>query len=177
MPEPGVFLDRDGTIIDDPGYLSDPSQVRLLPGAADALVRLEAAGYRRIVITNQSGIGRGLYDRSAFDAVQREVERQLAEHGASVDATYHCPHLPRAGCPCRKPGTALHREAVARFDLDLTRSWCVGDRPGDFLAATELGALGILVRTGEGERHAAAAAALGVPVAADLAAATRQILG
>jgi D-glycero-D-manno-heptose 1,7-bisphosphate phosphatase len=176
-PRPGVFLDRDGTIIEDPGYLKDPSQVRLIPGAAEALVRLEAAGYRRIVITNQSGIGRGLYDRDAFDAVQREVERQLAEHGASVDATYHCPHLPDAGCPCRKPGTAIHREAAARFGLDLARSWCVGDRPADFMAATELGAGGMLVRTGEGERHATTAAGLGIPVAADLAAATRRILG
>ncbi len=177
MSTPGVFLDRDGTIIDDPGYLSDPSQVRLIAGAAAALVRLEAAGFVRIVVTNQSGIARGMYDRSAFDAVQREVERQLAEHGASVDATYHCPHLPGAGCPCRKPGTALHREAAARFDLDLERSWCVGDRPGDYLAAGELGARGILVRTGEGDRHAPAAAALGVGVAADLAAAVGHILG
>jgi histidinol-phosphate phosphatase family protein len=169
---PAIFLDRDGTLIEDAGYLSDPSQLRLLPGVADALVALERAGYLRIVITNQSGIGRGLFPKAAFDATQRELERQLGTAGASLDATYHCPHAPDAGCPCRKPGTALHREAAATFGVDLARSWCVGDGIRDLKPAAELGCRAMLVRTGQGAGHADAAIAISALVADDLAAGT-----
>ena len=96
---PAVFLDRDGTLIDDSGYLSDPAAVLLLPGAAEALIALEQAGDRRIIVTTQSGIGRGMYPVSAFEATQRELERQLAEAGASIDATYCCPARTRRGLP------------------------------------------------------------------------------
>lgn len=147
---PAVFLDRDGTLIEDPGYLADPAQLRLLPGVADALRSFERAGYLRIVVTNQSGIGRGLYSREAFDATQRELERQLEAAGASIDATYFCPHAPDDGCLCRKPGTALHREAIAAWDIDIGRSWCVGDQPRDVEPAAELGCRGLLVRPGDG---------------------------
>jgi D-glycero-D-manno-heptose 1,7-bisphosphate phosphatase len=169
-PRPAVFLDRDGTLIDDCGYLSDPAKVRLLPGAAEALIVLEQAGYLRIVVTNQSGIGRGLYPASAFQATQRELERQLAEAGASIDATYCCPHAPDAGCPCRKPGTALHREAIAVHDVDIARSWCVGDQLRDLEPASELGCQALLVRTGQGAGQVTAAEAMDALVAADLAA-------
>lgn len=174
---PAIFLDRDGTLIEDPGYLADPAGVRLLPGAAGAVRRLADAGYATVIITNQSGIGRGRYNEAAFRAVQAEVARQFAAEGARFDAVYHCPHLPEAGCACRKPGTALHREAAAALGLDLAASWCIGDREGDLRAATPLGARAILVTTGEGARHAVAARALGVPVVADLAAAAAVVLG
>lgn len=174
---PAVFLDRDGTLVDDPGYLDDPSMVRVLPGVAHALRALRHAGYLRIVISNQSGIGRGRYDVATFQTVQRAVDDALADDGADVDTTYFCPHLPDAGCPCRKPGTALHREAVARFDIDLAASWCVGDRLSDVNAAATLGAQAILVLTGDGARHASAARSLGIPVAFDLQAAVATILG
>lgn len=177
MPHPAVFLDRDGTLIDDPGYLDDPSTVRLLAGVADGLRALEHAGYLRIVITNQSGIGRGRYDVATFHQVQHAVDTALANMGAGVDHTYFCPHLPDAGCPCRKPGTALHREAVARFDIDLAASWCIGDRLTDVTAAATLGGQAILVMTGDGARHAETARALGIGVAADLSAAVAMILG
>ncbi len=166
---PAVFLDRDGTLIEDPGYLADPAGVALIPGVAGALARLAALGYLRIVVTNQAGIGRGFHDEAAFQAVQAEMERQLGELGATVDAVYHCPHVAEAGCACRKPGTALHREAAARFGIEFSRSWCVGDRPGDLIPAATLGARALLVRTGVGTEHVTEAEALGVMVVADLA--------
>jgi len=167
---PAVFLDRDGTLIEDSGYLSDPAAVRLIPGVAEALISLQRAGFLRIVITNQSGIGRGLYPASAFAATQREMERQLSEAGASLDATYHCPHAPDAGCTCRKPGTALHREAIATFNIDASRSWCVGDHIRDLEPAAELGCHSMLVLTGKGAGYVSAAEALRAPIATDLAA-------
>jgi histidinol-phosphate phosphatase family protein len=173
---PAVFLDRDGTLIEDPGYLADPAGVVLLPGAADALRTLAAHGFLRIVITNQSGIGRGFFSEEAFRAVQDEVERQLEASGADLDAVYHCPHQASDGCDCRKPGTALHRAAAERFGIDLTRSWCVGDRLGDVQPATALGGRAVLVRTGVGELHADEACTAGIPVEADLAAAVVRIV-
>lgn len=167
-PRPAIFLDRDGTLIEDSGYLADPGQLRLLPGTVEALIAIERAGYMRVVITNQSGIGRGKYLRSAFEATQRELERQLHAGGASIDATYHCPHAPDAGCMCRKPGTALHREAIATLNLDPRYSWCVGDHVRDLEPAAELGGRALLVLTGQGATHAEAARALGAEIAADL---------
>jgi D,D-heptose 1,7-bisphosphate phosphatase len=172
---PAVFLDRDGTLIEDPGYLADPAGVHLISGVPAALCRLADLGYARIVITNQSGIGRGRYSTDDFLAVEAEMERQLARSGATIDAVYHCPHLPTDGCACRKPGTALHTAAAATHHLDLTASWCIGDREGDIAAAAALGARAILVRTGEGARHVETAALLGVPVVADLAAAVDHL--
>ncbi len=145
---PAVFLDRDGTLIHDDGYLADPARVRLLPGAADALIALADAGFARVVITNQSGIGRGMYTRTDFEATQREMERQLRNAGASIDATYHCPHTPDAGCPCRKPGSALYREAIATLNLDPSTSWCVGDKLRDIEPSLELACRAMLVQTG-----------------------------
>ena len=170
-----AFLDRDGTLVDDPGYLGDPALVRLLPHVTDALRQLAELGYLRIVITNQSGIARGLLHEDQVHAVHREVERQLALAGASVDAWYHCPHAPDDHCDCRKPGTALHQEAARDFDIDLAASWCIGDRMSDVLAASTLGARAILVETGDGARHAADANATAITVVPHLAAAVARI--
>ncbi len=93
---PAVFLDRDGTLVDDPGYLSDPGLVKLLPGTGPALVRLAGAGYARVVVTNQSGIGRGLFTEEDFQEVTARLAALLDETGAGLEATYHCPHAPRA---------------------------------------------------------------------------------
>jgi len=172
-----VFLDRDGTLIEDRGYVSRPDQVRLLPGVADALVALERAGFLRIVITNQSGIGRGHYPASAFLETQLALEGQLRDAGANIDGVYHCPHLPDAGCLCRKPGTALHREAIASWGIDPSRSWCVGDQLRDLQPAGELGSRALLVRTGQGGKHVEAALALGAHVAADLPAGLSLLSG
>ncbi len=175
MSHPAVFLDRDGTLIDDPGYLRDPAAVRLLDGASDALGRLSAAGYRLVVITNQSGIGRGHLTVAEVDAVHAELRRHLAMTGAPIDAVLSCPHAPEAGCLCRKPMTALYREAAAQLDLDFDRSWYVGDRLSDLLPAHELGGRGLLVRTGHGEGHTAAARRDGFATVADIRQAAARI--
>jgi D-glycero-D-manno-heptose 1,7-bisphosphate phosphatase len=173
--KPAAFLDRDGTLLDDPGYLGDPSLVRLLPGAVDALRHLQLLGLSRVVITNQSGIGRGLLREEQVRAVHEEVDRQLSLAGTGIDAWFFCPHTPDAHCDCRKPGTALHLEAARMLGLDLSTSWCIGDRMSDVLAADALGARALLVLTGDGSRHAAEARAAAIPVVANLGAAADWI--
>jgi histidinol-phosphate phosphatase family protein len=142
-----AFLDRDGTLIEDAHYLADPDRVVLLPGAADAVRRLTEAGWLAIVITNQSGIARGLVSEAQFAAVTRRLDELLAREGARLDATYHCPHLPEisGACDCRKPGVELHRRAAREHDIDLAASLYVGDRWRDVEPALRLGGHGVLV--------------------------------
>jgi len=142
-----VFLDRDGTIIADPGYLKEPSQVALLPGAAQGLVALAGAGWPLVVVTNQSGIARGYYDEAAFRTVTRHLDTLLAAHGVRLLATYHCPHHPDVGgpCDCRKPGVKLFRDAAAAHHIALGESWFVGDRWRDVQPAQALGGRGLLI--------------------------------
>jgi D-glycero-D-manno-heptose 1,7-bisphosphate phosphatase len=167
---PGVFLDRDGTIIEDIGYLADPAGVMLLPGAAEAIARINRAGVPVIVVTNQSGIGRGLYGEEHFWATQRRMEELLAREGARVDAVYHCPHAPEQGCECRKPRAALFLRAAAEHGLDPTRSWFAGDRLRDVLPGIRLGGTGILVGGAEEvENHLEVVRAAGLARVADLA--------
>ena len=149
---PAVFLDRDGTIIEEVKYLADPDGVILIPGAVEALGLLRAAGFALVVITNQSGIARGFYDVKDYEAVARRLDELLAAHGIKLDATRFCPHHPSVSgdCACRKPATGMHRAAAGELGLDPTRSFFVGDRVGDLLPALELGGEGILVRTGYG---------------------------
>jgi D-glycero-D-manno-heptose 1,7-bisphosphate phosphatase len=174
-----VFLDRDGTIVEDPGYLHDPTAVRLLPGAAQAIRRLNAAGWLAVVVSNQSGIARGLYSEADYRAVERRLAEQLAAHGARLDASFFCPHHPEftGPCLCRKPGTKLFEDARTALGIDFHRSWFVGDRPSDVAPARPLGGTGLLVLTGEGERHREQARALGVRVVTDLHTAVDVILG
>jgi len=175
-----VFLDRDGTIVEDAGFLHDPGKVKLLSGAAGAIRRLNAGGFLVIVVSNQSGIGRGLYGVEDYTAVQRRLGELLAAapHPARIDASYFCPHHPQftGPCECRKPGTKLFRDAQQALDIDLTRSWWVGDRLSDVQPARILEGNGILVTTGEGNLHQGQARAIGVMVVADLAAAADEIL-
>jgi D-glycero-D-manno-heptose 1,7-bisphosphate phosphatase len=175
---PAVFLDRDGTLIEDTGFVADPAAVRLLPGAAQAVGRLARAGFPAVVVTNQSGIARGLLTESQYRATEVRVDHLLAEHGTAVAAHYFCPHHPdlTGPCDCRKPGTLLYRRAADALGLDLGRSWWVGDRVRDIAAATAFGGRGILVRTGSGESEAETALAQGFATAEDLAAAADAIL-
>jgi D-glycero-D-manno-heptose 1,7-bisphosphate phosphatase len=175
-PRPAVFLDRDGTIVEDPGFLHRPEAVRLLPGAAAAIHRLNAAGLLVVVVSNQSGIARGRYSADDYEAVQRRLVELLSAQDARLDAAYFCPHHPdvTGPCECRKPGTKLFRDAARDLGIDLARSWFVGDRPSDVAPAGALGGRGILVRTGEGPGHQPPS---GTAVAADLEAAVRRILG
>ncbi|MEO8480094.1 MAG: HAD family hydrolase [Gemmatimonadota bacterium] len=174
---PALFLDRDGTLIEDPGYVSDPALVRLLPGVADALVRARDAGFLLVVVTNQSGIARGLVTSQQLDAVHERIAHLLAGHGAFIDAWAHCPHLPDADCECRKPHAGLHTALASALGIDLSASWCIGDRLSDLLPAQALGSRAILVTSGEGSAHREEAERLGFAVAPDLAAAIDGILG
>lgn len=147
---PAVFLDRDGTVNVDTGYVSRARDVILIPGAARAIARLNAAGIPVVIVTNQSGIGRGLLRHDDYAHVRDRVAELLREQcDARVDATYECPHDPRVGeCACRKPGTALFVRAGLDLGLALDRSWYVGDRWRDVAPALELGGVGILVPSG-----------------------------
>lgn len=151
MSRPAVFLDRDGTVIHDPGYLGRLEDVRLLPGAADAIARLNRAGWPVVMVTNQSGIGRGYYSEDEFRAVQAELERRLSEAGAELEAVYFCPHDPTVhACRCRKPGRELFERAIAEHDLDASASWFVGDRLRDVAPAAHWGGRGLLVAREDG---------------------------
>lgn len=153
MPgRPAVFLDRDGTLITDRHYLADPDGVALLPRAAAAVARLNAAGVAAVLATNQSGIGRGFFTEAQYLAVHARLEEALAAEGARLDGAYHCPHGPDGPpCPCRKPATGMFRDAAAALGLDLAASFYVGDRLRDVEPARALGGRGILVRGPETE--------------------------
>ena len=173
-----IFLDRDGTLTEEKVYLSDPEGVVLLPGAAAALSDLRDGGFALVVVTNQSGIARGLYSEDEYHAVAKRLDDLLAEAGSPVDATMYCPHHPSSAspCQCRKPSTGMYRQAAAELGLDLVDSYYVGDKVPDITPAYELGGVGVLVRTGFGTEEAARVPA-GTAVVADLAEAARLILG
>ncbi len=146
-----VFFDRDGTLIEDPGFLSRPEQVRLLPGAVEAVRAVNQAGRLAVVVTNQSGIARGLLTEADYAATAARLTELLAAGGARLDAQYHCPHLPEltGPCECRKPGTLLYRRAAAELGIDLGRSWWIGDAPRDVEPGVTLGGAGAVL-LGEG---------------------------
>jgi histidinol-phosphate phosphatase family protein len=172
-----VFLDRDGTIIEDPGYVTDPAVMRLLPGAAGAISRLNQAGWPVIVVTNQSGIARGLLNEAAYAATVRRLDELLAAAGARLDGRYHCPHHPdfTGPCECRKPGLLLYRRAAVDHGLQLARSWWVGDRLRDVLPAERLQGRGLLVVQPAADELSTSAAGR-FPLVRDLAAAVDIIL-
>jgi histidinol-phosphate phosphatase family protein len=139
VAERGLFLDRDGTLIEDVGYPRDPDEVRLLPGAADALRRFRELGFRLAVVSNQSGIGRGLITQREADAVHARFVELLEDEGVPLDDVRYCPHAPEDGCDCRKPAPRLVREAAEALDVDLGASLAVGDQPRDLEAARAAG--------------------------------------
>jgi len=147
---PAVFLDRDGTINEEMGYINHLSRFRLLPEAARAIRLLNDAGLMVVVVTNQSGAARGYFPASLVDEVHRHLQDLLAQAGARVDAIYTCLHAPDAGCPCRKPRPGLILTAAQDLDLDLSRSYLIGDRYQDIETAANAGVQGILVLTGYG---------------------------
>lgn len=142
-----AFLDRDGTLIHDEHYLRDPALVRLIDGVPAALRSLAETGYALIVVTNQSGIARGLISADEYEAVRARLDALLATEGITLDATFHCPHEPSisGACECRKPGTLLYRQAIAQFNLDASRSVFIGDRWRDVAPGLALGGRSILV--------------------------------
>jgi D-glycero-D-manno-heptose 1,7-bisphosphate phosphatase len=152
-----IFIDRDGTINEDSGYISTPDDLIIYPFAAEAVRLINESNLKAIVITNQSGIARGIYTEADLDAIHNRMLEELARDGAHIDAIYYCPHHPRIGddryrkmCDCRKPGTGMLRQAAREHDIDLARSYVIGDKASDINLATNAGARGVLVLTGYG---------------------------
>ncbi len=171
-----VFLDRDGVINVEKGYLHRVEELEFLPGAAEAIALLKDAGYLVIVVTNQSGVARGYYSLGAVDLLHRHMSEQLAARGAVVDAWYVCPHHPDHGgpCSCRKPLPGMILQAAADYRVDLVRSYLIGDKRSDLEAGLAAGCRAILVGTGYGADQARELPA-GVPLFADLLEAARAI--
>jgi D-glycero-D-manno-heptose 1,7-bisphosphate phosphatase len=165
-----VFFDRDGTLMDEVNYCRDPALVRAIPGAAEGLAALRAAGWLSIVITNQSGLGRGWITPEEYRAVEDELLRQL---GGLIDATYFCPDTPDAPSDRRKPGVGMVLEAAWDWGIDPRRSYFVGDKAADIECGRAAGTRTILVLTGYGGQHRNAGADVIVP---DVAAAVRAIM-
>lgn len=178
-----VFLDRDGTINVEVGYLHQPSQVRLLPGVASAIADLREAGLAVVAVSNQSGIARGRFGLEEMLAVQAEVERQLQEAGAWLDGFYYCPHHPEgvvepfgAVCDCRKPAIGLLERAARELGLSLEGSFMVGDKRSDVACGYNAGLTSLLVTSGMPLEPAASLAEEPAQTLPDLAAAARWIL-
>jgi histidinol-phosphate phosphatase family protein len=181
-----AFLDRDGTIIEDVPYIRDPGKVALIPGAAEAIRRLNARGIVVIVLTNQSGLSRGYFTEEELDAVNSRMIALLEEKGARVDRIYYCPHLPaellppgEEPCDCRKPGTGLVERARRELEIDPGRSYFFGDRRTDVELGENAGGRPILVLTGQGTSELEGLRARGmgqVIVAKDLLAGVSTIL-
>lgn len=152
-----VFLDRDGTMIEEVNYLSSPEQVRLIPGTVEAIRRWNGLGVKVVVVTNQAGVARGYFPESRVAEVHSHLSAVLAEGGATIDAYYHCPHHPdhgvgefRIDCDCRKPAPGMLLWAARDLGIDLTRSWMIGDKLSDLWAGAAVGCRTLLVRTGYG---------------------------
>jgi D-glycero-D-manno-heptose 1,7-bisphosphate phosphatase len=172
-----VVLDRDGTIIDECSYLAHPEQVKLIARAAPALRRLKQMGLGLIVITNQSAIGRGLFDEERLIAIHRRLDEILRLEGVQLDGLYYCPHRPEDQCGCRKPSVGLMQKAAAELGFELSDSFVIGDKISDIEMGRQAGAVTFLVRTGYGEQSAADWRAAPDYIVADLAKAAELIAG
>lgn len=146
-----VLIDRDGTLIVEKCYLSDPDQVEVISGAALALKRLQEAGWGICVVTNQSGIARGFFDMGQLGKVHQRLAEMLARFGVQLDGIYQCPHDPDAGCDCRKPLPGMVHQAVAAHGFNPREAWVIGDKEVDVGLGHSVGAKSILVRTGYGK--------------------------
>jgi D-glycero-D-manno-heptose 1,7-bisphosphate phosphatase len=173
-----LILDRDGVINEDSdAYIKSAGEWVPIPGSLEAIARLSTAGWRILVATNQSGLGRGLFDMAALNAIHTKMIGELARKGGQIEAIFFCPHAPLDDCDCRKPRTGLFRDIARRFDIQLNGVPCIGDSLRDIQAAIAVGARPLLVRTGEGERTVGQIAELrSIEVFADLAAAADSLL-
>jgi D-glycero-D-manno-heptose 1,7-bisphosphate phosphatase len=154
---PAIFLDRDGTLAHEVGYVNHPSRFRLYPWAVDTVRLINRGGLLAVVVTNQAGVARGYFPESQIVEVHEMMRAAMEAGGARLDGVYYCPHHPEVGepsyrldCDCRKPRPGLLRKAAAELGADLERSWVVGDRHGDLALAWSVGARGALVKTGYG---------------------------
>jgi histidinol-phosphate phosphatase family protein len=147
---PIVFLDRDGTIIRECHYLSDPDQVELLPGVSQGLQQLQAMGLRLVVLTNQSAIGRGYFDLDRLQQIHQRLQTLLLQEGIHLTAIFFCPHVPQDRCHCRKPNPGLIEQAAQSLKFSPSQSFVVGDKPCDIELGLRIKATTFLVRTGYG---------------------------
>lgn len=152
MKQPAVFLDRDGTLLEEVNYLHRVEDMRTVPAAAEALTSLKQAGYLLIVVTNQSGIGRGIYSETDMHGIHDAMQRELS---GLIDAFYFCPHLPCDGCSCRKPGLGMIESAMANFEIEIGDSWMIGDKKIDVETGKLANMQTALVLTGYGASHEA----------------------
>jgi D-glycero-D-manno-heptose 1,7-bisphosphate phosphatase len=171
-----VFLDRDGTIIEDCSHIGEIERVALIPGAAAALRQLQDAGYKLFIVSNQSGIGRGFFSRESVEAIHAHLDRCFAKAGVRFDRHYICPHHPEDNCDCRKPKPKFLLEAAREHRLDLSRCFMVGDRLSDIQTGINAGTRTILVLTGAGHDTLAKQEVKADFVADDIGAAATWIL-
>ena len=179
MSRPAVFLDRDGTLIEERGYPAQEQDIVPLPGVGRALAKLGEAGFLRIVLTNQSGVARGLFDEEQLERLHADLQHKLEAHGGGLDAIYYCPHHPEGkavayghACTCRKPGRGMLDLAIAEHDVDLARSVFIGDAPRDLFPDAGPVRARILVKSG----HPLPEDAKADQVVADLPAAVEWLL-
>ncbi len=171
-----VFLDRDGTIMEDSNYVGDVGRVQVIPSAAVALRQLQQAGYKLFIITNQSGVGRGYFSREAVEAIHAHLDEYFGRNGVRFDRYYVCPHHPEDNCDCRKPKPKFLLDAAREYELDLSRCFVVGDRSSDIQTGINAGAPTILVLTGVGRETLAKQEVKPDHVAGDIGAAAAWIL-
>lgn len=179
-----VFLDRDGTIIEDTDYISSPAQIKFIPGAVEAVKMLKNAGYKIIIISNQSGVARGLITEDMLQTIDKLIHRTILNGGGHVDGSYYCPHHPEHGvypykqsCECRKPHTGLIKRAVKEHDIDLSKSFMVGDHSTDIETARRAGIPSVFVMTGHGKEEKEKLKSQPDHFAPDLLSAVKWILG
>lgn len=162
-PRPAVFLDRDGVIVKEIGYVTCREQIELYPFAARSIAALNRSGWLCVVVTNQSGVARGLMNEASLAGIHNALVEQLQVEHARLDAIYYCPHLPpaagereippyRINCACRKPNSGMIEKAVEQFNIDISRSFIIGDRETDIVSGFNAGLATVLVRTGYGVR-------------------------
>lgn len=175
-----VFLDRDGTLNRDTGYITSPSDLVLFDGVVEAMARLKRAGSALVLVTNQSAIGRGLMTETDLEAIHRRLGAALSAGGGELDGVFFCPHRPDAGCRCRKPAIGLVEQAVAKLGVDARHSYMVGDKSMDMELARNVGAVGVLVTTSDYSHEAVRAVRMGQldvgTIASSLAEAVEWIL-
>jgi len=176
MSNRAVFLDRDGTIMEDANYVGEVERVVLIPSAGTALRRLRDAGYKLFVITNQSGVARGYFSSEAVEQIHAHLDEQFGAAGVTFDRYFVCPHHPEDNCNCRKPKPKFLLEAANEYKLDLARCFMIGDRPSDIQAGINAGARTVLVLTGVGKETLAQGDVRPNHVAADIGAAADWIL-
>ena len=173
-----VILDRDGVInFDSEHFIKSPAEWKPIPGSLEAIARLSQAGYRVVIATNQSGIGRGLFDMDTLNAIHEKMHRAVQAQGGRIDAVFYCPHASAANCTCRKPRPGMFERIGACFNADLSGAYAIGDSLRDLQASAAVGALPILVLTGKGEKTLAEGnLPAGTLVFNDLTAAVEHIL-